>query len=221
MTQNQNYWMNEGVKKTFTHSLSADWLAGINANANIIDIGCGYGRLTPELQQLGFTSLYGYDFSHPLIERAKQENPGASYTTDVEDLRGRCYDLVICFALFTCCPSDTEQSQIVSLIDSITQDCATLYISDYETGDNPHYNDRYDQRELNLFGCFRSGAATFRHHDAGHFGSLLEHWNIAEERTQESRTLNGNPITIHQYLYTKKQANKALHRTPSSGAGEL
>lgn len=195
--------MTEGAKKTFTHTLSKEWLADLSVKSTVLDMGCGYGRLTPELQKQGFSSIYGYDFSQPLIERAMQENPGAVYTTRLEELTGRFHDLVICFALFTCCPSDTEQSTIVSAIDAVTQKGATLYISDYETNDNPHYNDRYEQRELKIFGCFKSGDATFRHHEAGHFGRLLKSWSKTAEGTMESQTLNGNSITIHQYLFIK------------------
>jgi len=207
MSQNQDYWLNEGSKKTFSHPLLKDWLTGIEADANIVDLGCGYGRLTPELQKLGFTCLYGYDFSLPQIQRARQENPAASYTTDIAALTARDYDLVICFALFTCCPSDAEQSQLASLIDTITGQGATLYISDYETDDNPHYGARYEQRELNCYGCFKSGTATFRHHDAGHFDRLFQGWDKTAERALKGRTMNGNAITLHQYLFTKKQAD--------------
>ncbi len=210
MTQNKRYWENEGAKKTFTHALSEDWLAGLSANALVLDVGCGYGRLTPELQKLGFTTIFGYDFSPALIERARHENPGAFYTSHIEDLTGKFYDLIICFALFTCCPTNEEQSQLVAMIDSLTQEGATLYISDYETSDNIHYIERYEQRELDLFGCFKSGPATFRHYQTGHFDRLLERWDMAMEQTQESRTLNGNAITIHQYLYIKGLAHNRI-----------
>jgi SAM-dependent methyltransferase len=200
---NTEYWNNEGVQKVFTHPICSEWLACLSREASILDLGCGYGRLTPELGKEGFNTLFGYDFSAPLIERAIRENPGSLYTSNVDELMGKSFDLIFCFALFTSCPSAGEQSNLVSLINSLTKEKALLYISDYETDDNPDYNERYEQRELNIYGCFKSGTAIFRHHDAGHFDNLLLDWRRIEEKTLNSKTLNGNEIKIHQYLYTK------------------
>ncbi len=201
--QNTNFWNNEGVQKIFTHPICSEWLADLGRAASILDLGCGYGRLTPELRKEGFSELFGYDFSVPLIDRAIRENPEASYTSNVDTLTGKSFNLILCFALFTSCPSTAEQSELVSLINSLTQEKAQIYISDYETVDNPDYNERYEQRELNIYGCFKSGTAIFRHHEADHFDNLLPNWRKTEERTLSSMTLNGNEIKIHQYLYTK------------------
>lgn len=203
--QNTEFWNNEGVQKVFTHPICSEWLDGLDREASITDLGCGYGRLTPELRKEGFFNLFGYDFSVPLIERAIRENPKASYTSSVDALTGKSFDLILCFALFTSCPSAGDQSELVSLINSITQENALLYISDYETSDNPAYNDRYEQRELNIYGCFKTGTAIFRHHEAGHFDNLLLNWKRLKERTLSSKTLNGNEIKIHQYLYAKRK----------------
>ncbi|MFW6101878.1 MAG: class I SAM-dependent methyltransferase [Bacteroidota bacterium] len=200
---NTEYWNNEGVQKVFTHSICSEWLACLSRDASILDLGCGYGRLTPELEKEGFNTLFGYDFSAPLIERAIRENPGSQYTSNVDELKGKYFDLILCFALFTSCPSSGEQSNLVSLINSLTKEKAFLYISDYEIADNPGYNERYEQRELNTYGCFKSGTAIFRHHDADHFDNLLLDWRRIKEKTLNSKTLNGNEIKIHQYLYTK------------------
>ncbi len=47
--RNTEYWSNEGAKKTFTHPLNKEWLAGIEKESAILDLGCGYGRLITEL----------------------------------------------------------------------------------------------------------------------------------------------------------------------------
>jgi SAM-dependent methyltransferase len=200
---NIEFWNNEGVQKVFTHPLCSQWLTCVDRTVPILDLGCGYGRLTPELVKEGFTTLSGYDFSKSLIKRAIHENPGASYTNSIEALTGKSFGLVLCFALFTSCPSVSGQSELAALIDEFTPGGALLYLSDYETDDNPHYNERYEEQELNTYGCFKSGTAIFRHHTAGHFDTLFSKWRKLRERTLMSKTLNGNQIRIHQYLYTK------------------
>lgn len=201
--RNRAYWHTEGVQKTFTHPLDHQWLAPVDKNAPVLDLGCGYGRLTPRLTAWGFSDIIGFDFSAPLILRAVRENPGARYTHDARDLAGMSFGLVLCFALFTSCPDPLEQAHLESTIHRHSKRGALLYISDYETGDNPSYKDRYAQKELGIYGCFTSSGAVFRHHDPGHFDRMLPDWKKIGEQTLPSMTLNQNEIIIHQYLFQK------------------
>ena len=75
--QNAEYWSNEGAQKTFTHSICSEWMMGLDNKSTVLDFGCGYGRLTPELLKLGLKTIVGYDFSVPLIDRATNENPAS------------------------------------------------------------------------------------------------------------------------------------------------
>lgn len=201
--RNTEYWNNEGAQKIFTHPICSEWIDCLDRKSSILDLGCGYGRLTPGLHKVGFSTIYGYDPSTTLIERAIRENPGANYTMSVETLSGMFFDLILCFALFTSCPSSDEQYELIALINELTQENAYLYISDYETHDNPNYKGRYKQKKLNTYGCFASNNAVFRHHEPGHFDNLLPKWKRLEERKLSSKTLNGNDITVHQCLYVK------------------
>lgn len=201
--QNTEYWNNEGVQKVFTHPVCSDWIENLGRKSSVLDFGCGYGRLTPDLRKEGFSDIFGYDFSAPMIERAIRENPGATYTSSVEALSGKPFDLIICFALFTSCPRSNEQIGLVSLINELSQENGLLYISDYETHDNPNYIDRYKERKLNTYGCFSSGNVVFRHHEPGHFDNLMNGWVRLKERSLSSKTLNGNNIIVRQYLYEK------------------
>ena len=201
--QNTDYWNREGTKKTFTHPINVEWLSDLTTTTTILDLGCGYGRIVKDLNQLGFSNIVGLDPSISMIERACEENPGPKYVTDPNELGNDQFDLVMCFALFTSCPAIREQSDLVSLINQHTHRHSLLYISDYTTEDNPHYLERYEQRKLNTFGCFQSSTAIFRHHIPDHFSVLFEDWVKIKERTFDSRTMNGSEIVVHQYLYRK------------------
>ena len=202
--QNKDYWNSEGSNKVFTHPICVEWLSGLNPMTTILDLGCGYGRIVNDLDQIGLNKIVGLDPSNQMIERACQENPGPKYISDQSDLGTDLFDLVICFALFNSCPSANEQSDLASLISNHTQWYSLLYISDYETEDNSHYRERYEQRKLNIFGCFESSTAIFRHHVPNHFCELFNNWSKIKERTVDSRTMNGNEIVVHQYLFQKK-----------------
>ncbi len=68
------YWNTAGARKVFTHPLDIEWLANVDHAGQIVDYGCGYGRLTAELTAAGFTNVLGVDISHALIEKARQRH---------------------------------------------------------------------------------------------------------------------------------------------------
>lgn len=199
----EGYWQKEGAKKTFTHSINSNWLEDVDRDTLVLDFGCGYGRLTPQLLGHGFNSLVGYDPSAALIARAEQENPGAIYTKDFETLRHHKFGLVLCFAVFTSCPTDEEQAGIIESIESVTGKGSLLYISDYVMQDNPGYQQRYEQRVDGVLGRFTSGSGNFRHHETTHFQKLLSAWQLDEDSSLPGKTMNGNDIVIHQYRFVR------------------
>ena len=201
--KNSNFWNNQGAKKIFTHPLNKEWLMQLDKEIRVLDFGCGYGRLTPILNQMGFKNITGYDASSALIKRANIENQNGSYTDNLDTLKGQYFDMVLCFALFTSCPAHNEQIEIVNQINHMTNKGSLLYISDYLMHDNPKYKQRYQEQELGILGCFRSSEAIFRHHNNGHFDKLFLSWKKLDEMIHISKTLNANPIIIHQYLYQK------------------
>lgn len=202
--RNTEYWNKEGAKKKFSHPFCSQWLNLFDPKSPVLDLGCGYGRLTPELLAQGYSNLVGYDASPVMIERARHENPGADYLCDLSLLSKKSFDLILCFALFTSCPSKLGQQELAALINSVSHKGTIVYISDYETCDNPDYQNRYNERQLDMYGCFTSGSGIFRHHEPEHFSCLLPGWEMQKEKALSSTTLNGNKITIHQYLYIKQ-----------------
>lgn len=200
---NLEYWKSQGANKTFTHPLSLNWISDLSKNSSILDLGCGYGRVAKLLIDAGYNNILGYDPSQPLIERAVMESPGGQYTSNVDDLEGKYFDLICCIALFTSCPEPHEHGKLKTLIEEGARSGAYLYISDYETADNPHYKDRYEQCIMGIYGCFGSANVVFRHHEPGYFDSLFSDWKKINEQAHESRTLNGNEITIRQHLYKR------------------
>jgi ubiquinone/menaquinone biosynthesis C-methylase UbiE len=75
-----------------------------------LEAGTGGGRILGEMKNLGFTSLYGYDFEPKFIERAKQRNTSGSICFEVQDATCLNYE-----------DSNFDQmlylQQIISLID--------------------------------------------------------------------------------------------------------
>lgn len=198
---NEIYWEEEGSKKTFTHPLQKSWISNLDRNIAIIDYGCGYGRATKELYDLGFKNIVGYDPSENLIVRAKSKNPGPYYTTELAETAK--FDLVICFGLFTSCPTDVEHSKIMKSINTISHTSSLLFVSDYLTTENPDYSERYNESVLGIYGCFMSGNGIFRHHEPEYFSGLFQNWKLKSEIRITIKSLNDNSIIAHQYQFSK------------------
>lgn len=94
---NSNYWEQEGANKKFTHELTPGWIENVPLDSWVLDLGCGYGRVTKQLYETGYTKIIGYDPSKSMISRAVKENAGPTYTFRKEDTLNQKYSLVVCF----------------------------------------------------------------------------------------------------------------------------
>ena len=62
--------------KAFTHALDTELLAAhVPHTARILDLGCGYGRLTAALHDGGWHRVLGADTALGMIERARRGAP--------------------------------------------------------------------------------------------------------------------------------------------------
>lgn len=207
---NSDYWDSEGSKKTFTHELCKKWIEEIPKDTTVLDFGCGYGRITRQLYDVGFRNILGFDPSITMISRAIAENYGPRYTSQIEEVSKQKYGLVICFALFTSCPEPDVQLAIKEIIEKQTFESSCLYVSDYLTSENLHYSKKYEQKKLGIYGCFGTKETViFRHHEKDHFSKLFSDWTQINKRAIKGKTLNGNTIKMSQLLY--KKVNQPRH----------
>lgn len=64
----------------------------LDRNGKTLEAGTGGGRILFEMKNLGFTSLYGYDFVPEFIERAKQMDASHSICFEVQDATSLGYE---------------------------------------------------------------------------------------------------------------------------------
>jgi SAM-dependent methyltransferase len=126
-TIKSKYWEQEGANKIFTHELSAGWIENVPLDSWVLDLGCGYGRVTKQLYETGYTKIIGYDPSRSMISRAVKENAGPTYTFRKDDILNQKYSLVVCFALFASCPEPENQMELKNIIEKQTARRAYLY----------------------------------------------------------------------------------------------
>ncbi|TAK72881.1 MAG: class I SAM-dependent methyltransferase [Gammaproteobacteria bacterium] len=76
MSNQSTYWDSVAEKKEFTHPFNfANFEIIAPKKANILDYGCGYGRIMNELYTAGYQHLVGLDFSTQLIARGQRLFP--------------------------------------------------------------------------------------------------------------------------------------------------
>lgn len=205
------YWNSVALGKTFTHPIKTELLKKyFHSNYNILDYGCGYGRITSELYKLGFTNITGVDTSVELIGRGKKLNPGINLV-HIEDLqsmpvKNETLNAVILFAVLTCIPSNVGQKKLIAALNAKLAKGGIFYISDYylqgsraEVKAYEYYNN--DQSNYGVFTL--DEGATFRHHSIDWIKELLSGFDIIEEKQVEVKTMNGHVAEAFQIIVGK------------------
>jgi SAM-dependent methyltransferase len=201
------YWNRVADEKTFTHPLSAAWLAGwVEPGARILDYGCGYGRVLRDLAELGHANAVGVDRSAAMIERGLREHPDL----DLRITQGshapfgdRSFDLVLLFAVLTCIVADEDQRGLIADAARLLRPGALLYLSDMPLQTDARNRERYaaDAQRFGVHGVFATDdGGVLRHHADEHFDELLAGFDVIERETRDARTMHGNPATIVQIL---------------------
>jgi len=206
------YWNSVAAIKTFTHPLDAELLKKyFHSNDNVLDYGCGYGRITSELYQLGFTNITGVDTSVELINRGKANHPGINlvHIANAQSLpfKSGTADAVVLFAVLTCVPSNEGQKELITALHSRLAEGGIIYISDYylqesrvEVADYEYYNN-----DPSNYGVFTlNEGATFRHHTKDWMQALLKNFDLMEEKQIEVKTMNGHVASAFQMIVKKR-----------------
>ncbi|MET7473621.1 class I SAM-dependent methyltransferase [Streptomyces sp. NPDC005648] len=205
------YWNGPGATKTFTHPVHHGWLASVARDARILDYGCGYGRVTAELTDLGFDDVSGVDPSPALVERGRRSRP---------DLRlavlpsppalphpAASLDLVLLFAVLTCVPDEAAQRALIAELVRVLAPGGLLYISDMTLQEDARDQERYiahARRFGTPYGVFATDdGALCRHHDLAGLRALLGDLDLLAERRIDVLTMNGHRSRGVQLLARK------------------
>jgi ubiquinone/menaquinone biosynthesis C-methylase UbiE len=120
----RDYWDQVAGTKQFHHPLRIDWLASNLAGKDILDCGCGYGRLLGELASGGYKDVVGIDFSRGMLRRCTEMLPGVKLRLVQTDgrmlpFRNDSFDAVLLFALLTCVPGDGDQRLLLEEVSRV------------------------------------------------------------------------------------------------------
>ena len=210
--QNQkDYWNKAADSKKFLTPLNLkEFSALVPKSANILDIGCGYGRVLAELHEHGYTNLRGLDFAKEMIAHGKRLNPSLNLKvqeTPTLDIPDNSVDVVILFAVLTCIISNDEQEFMISEISRVLKPGGIVYINDFIINDDERNVTRYTQyaEKYGEYGCFElPEGGVQRHHRPEHAEKLLSGFEKLIFEPTVFTTMHGN-ISKGFYYFGKKR----------------
>ncbi len=205
----KEYWDRVAQQKTFTHPVNIDLLLQfVDKDANIIDYGCGYGRIVAELTASRFSNVAGYDTSINIIQRGKERHLPIHHIADSYNLplENNSVDCILLFAVLTCIPSNKGQAALIQLLHSKLKPGGILYISDYYLQNNEVSKSRYTwfENQSDNFGVFTlPEGTTLRHHTMEWITTLFADFTIECENKVAVKTMNGNTAEAFQLIVRK------------------
>lgn len=200
------FWEATGATKTFTHPLDEGLLEQyVPREARILDYGCGYGRLTAQLAELGYRGVHGVDPSRALIERGQREHPELTLvrlTALPLPFAEGSFDAALLFVVLGVVPGDADRKALVAELARLVRPGGVLYLSDVPLQSDERHVRRYDEAAAAAphrpYGVFSTpDGGLFRHHRPEELRELLHGHGfvIEEERSGTTATLHHGETT--------------------------
>ena len=181
----------------------------VNRNADILDVGCGYGRIMHELHALGFTELRGIDFSERLIQRGMRLYPDLTFDVQRDrdiDFPDSSFDAVLLCAVLTCIPDDADQEFLRDEILRVLRPGGILYVNDFLLNTDPRNRKRYEDAfpKYGNYGVFElPEGAVLRHHAPEYVHHFFAKFEPLEFETPTYPTMNGHTSNGYCFIGRK------------------
>jgi len=206
-----DYWNRVGLNKPFSHFINFQRLSTcVGPDAQLLDYGCGYGRLLASLRDRGYQHLIGADPAEHLVAAARARVPQAAFHVLPHpprlELPDASVDGVLLFGVLTCIPTDEGQRAAVSEISRVLRPGGLLYISDFWLQSDARNLERYESgfAKHGRYGVFDlPEGVTLRHHDREWIAQLTSAYQVAALDETNVITMNGHHAAAFQWFGRK------------------
>ncbi|SDK87578.1 Methyltransferase domain-containing protein [Maridesulfovibrio ferrireducens] len=204
------YWEEKGSLKNFSTPVQFDeFKKYVSSDADILDVGCGYGRVMRGLIGEGFTRVKGVEPSAALRQRLMDD----SRELDVQPLengiipfKDQSVDAAFLVAVLTCIPDNKDQDQVMNEVYRVLKPGGVLYINDFMLNTDERNLERYDhfQKLHGTYGIFEiEGGGILRHFSDERIKELLSLFTVLEHKKVVYTTMNGNRANGFYYIGRK------------------
>lgn len=207
----QEYWNEIGSKKDFEDPVYLDKLSKfLSPSSQIIEYGCGYGRMMKILKSGGYQHLVGFDFALNMIKRGRKENPGLDLRMLEKQgeipLKDESVDGVVMSTVLCCMIDPNEPARLMAEIHRILKKNGILYITDFLLCEHPRYQEKYAQgaKEFGIWGVYTTNEnLTVRHYTTSVIMDLLSDFDIQWFEQFDFKTMNQNPARSFHCIVRK------------------
>jgi ubiquinone/menaquinone biosynthesis C-methylase UbiE len=207
----QEYWNGLGSTKEFEDPLYLDKLSPhLTQQSQILEYGCGYGRILQLLKSKGYNNLTGFDFSSSMIKRGKAAYPDLDLRLLAESGKiprsDESADLVILSTVLVNIVDKQEQAQLFAEILRVLKKKALLYISDFLINDHPKYQEKYRVgfQQFGEWGVYKTTEnLAVRHHTSRAIMELLSAFDIQWFEQFDFKTMNQNAARTFHCIASK------------------
>jgi SAM-dependent methyltransferase len=193
------YWDSVAGSKEFTLEFEVDkFISELPDFANVLDVGCGYGRSMLQLHKAGVKNLSGCDTSPKMIEQAKQNLPDAEFKVNKGiklPFADDSFEAVVLLAVLTSIIDNQQQAKLLNEISRVLTDNGLIYVGDFLLNEDQRNLDRYEKglKANNTYGVFElDEGAIMRHHDPDYIAALLGGFFAVDFQFVTHKTMNGN-----------------------------
>ncbi|KXF81914.1 class I SAM-dependent methyltransferase [Enterovibrio coralii] len=158
----------------------SDFLASVPVGAKVLDFGCGYGRVTHQIVELGYSNVIGVDSSKEMISRGLSEYPLLDLrylSSDVLPFSDNEFDSIVTCAVFTCIPEQNTREKVLRELRRVLKPNGVIYLAEFCS--------EHSRR-------FVSGAGvSMWHSEKRELETLLVDFDIKTSRLVETSTMSG------------------------------
>lgn len=202
----QQYWNDIGAKKVFEDPLYLDKLSlFLSPEAQIVEYGCGYGRMMRLLKSAGYRNLVGFDFAPNMIARGLNENPDLDLRllekAGVMPCSNGFVDALVMSTVLCCITNEKELKALIDEIRRVLKPKGVLYMTDFLISEHPRYHEKYASglKRFGIWGVYTTNEnLTVRHYSTETIMDLLRSFDIQWFEQFDFKTMNQNPArTFH------------------------
>lgn len=208
-----DYWDKVYETKHFTHQIHESMYRILSSSLNLLDYGCGTGRIIESLIQHSKASIIGIESSKNMLNEAMKKFKHNNSVTlihnaniDVPEVKSSSIDVAFLFAVLTCTRYDKDQRLLVNELYRMLKPSGFLYVSDYLIQEDQFNQERYSKDIIDQnYGVFKtSDGGIMRHHVKDYFLALFDGlFTIKWIKSISGTTMNGNNTVITQILLEK------------------
>ena len=212
----QEYWNDIGARKVFKDPLYLDKLSPfVSPTDQIVEYGCGYGRMMRILKSAGYHNLIGFDFASNMIKRGFNENPDLDLRllekTGVIPCTDESVDALVMSTVLCCITNERELENLIHEIQRVLKPNGALYITDFLICEHPRYQEKYTSglQRFGIWGIYTTNEnLTVRHYTTSSIMNLLKSFDIQWFEQFDFKTMNQNPARTFHCIAQKNCKNQ-------------